>query len=381
MSDHKISVPPRAHTRRILKVAAGAVPFALTLIFLNGCSSPSNSSSGSSGSSGNAASSSGSGGAIQGAGATFPAPIYTKWFAAYTQQTGTNVNYQAVGSGAGYKALKDNTVDFAASDAPLSDEEEKALANPVVHIPTVGGAVVLTYNLPGAPANLHLAGDVIADIFLGNIKTWSDPRITALNPGVSLPGTAITSVHRTDGSGTTYIFTHYLQKVSPNWASKIGAGKSVDWPAGLGGKGSDGVAGVVRRTNGGIGYVELAYAIANKLPFAAVKNHDGNFVTASAETTTAAIGQYVDQLTKDIKTPTVDAPGANSYPICSVTYILIYKSGGKNTAAAAKLWDWAMQPAQQQQAGSLYYASLPEAIVKLNQAALQPLEGAPAAGK
>ena len=354
------------------RIALSATCFLLLGSFLSGCSQPpasnSNAPAGSGGGSG------GAGGGIQGAGATFPAPIYTKWFAAYAGVSGNpTVNYQAVGSGAGYNALKTQTVDFAASDAPLSADEEKALPGPVVHVPSVGGAVVLVYNLPGVPTGLKLGGDVVADIFLGTIKTWNDPRIVSVNPGVPLPATPIQSVHRTDGSGTTYIFTHYLAKVSPAWSSGPGANKSVSWPVGLGGKGNPGVAAEVKRTPGGIGYVELAYAMENKLPMAMVKNHDGQFVTPTVDSTKAAIGQYVKELSTDIKTATVDAPGATSYPICSLTYILLYKNGGRNTAGAVKLWKWAMEPAQQQLAATLLYAPLPDEVVKINQTTLDSI--------
>ncbi|HLK55862.1 MAG TPA: phosphate ABC transporter substrate-binding protein PstS [Chthonomonadaceae bacterium] len=310
--------------------------------------------------------------ALQGAGATFPAPIYSKWFADYAKATGTTINYQAVGSGQGYNSLKTQTVDFAASDSPLSASEEAALPGPVVHIPTVGGAVALAYNLPGING-LKLTGDAVAGIFMGRIKTWNDPAIQASNPGVNLPATVIHPVHRTDGSGTTYIFTHYLKKVSPAWATQVGAGKSVEWPAGgFGGKGSDGVAADVQRTMGGIGYVELNYAIEHKLPYASVKNKAGKFIAPSADSTAAAISQYAAELNKDIKTPTVDAPGANSYPICSVTYILVYKNSPKG-AAVAKLWSWAMQAGPQAEAKTLYYAPLPSGLVKINQATLKQL--------
>lgn len=350
--------------------ACGAAIVLLGLAALNGCSnSPNPGAPATSGTPAGGSSTT----RVEGAGATFPKPIYEQWFAGYQAQTGTSVNYQAVGSGAGYKALQDKTVDFAASDAPLSAEEESALSGPVVHIPTVGGAVVLVYHLTGIPNGLHLTGDIIADIYLGKIKTWNDPRIAAINSGTTLPATPISSVHRTDGSGTTYIFTHYLAKVSDGWKTAVGAGKSVNWLSGLGGKGNDGVASAVRRTEGAMGYAELAYAIANKLNFAQVKNHDGQFVTASVASTSAALSQYVGALTTNIKTPTVDAPGPASYPICSMTYILMYKNGGRNTAGAVKLWDWAMQPAQQQQAASLYYAPLPAEIVKLNQSTLQSI--------
>ena len=312
---------------------------------------------------------------IEGGGATFPYPIYKRWFAAYTKATGVQVNYQSIGSGAGYTALKNKTVDFAASDAPLSAAEEAALSGPVVHIPTVGGAVVLAYNLPGIGSGLHLTPAIISGIYLGTIKSWSDPAIKAANPKTNLPATAILPVHRTDGSGTTYIFTNYLKKASGDWASSVGAGKSVSWPSGLGGKGNDGVAAVVQRTEGGIGYVELAYAIEHKLAYASVKNKAGSFVAPSVESTQAAIEQYAAQLSKDIKTPTVDAPGANSYPICSVTYVIMYRNGGRNTRGAVKLWDWMMLPTQQNDAKSLYYAPIPAGLIKINQASLKAIRG------
>jgi phosphate transport system substrate-binding protein len=312
---------------------------------------------------------------VRGAGATFPAPIYQQWFAQFSKQTGTTVDYQSVGSGKGYDALKNKTVDFGASDAPLSAQEEAALPGRIVHVPTVGGAVALTYNLLGVGNGLQLTPDVIADIFLGRIRVWNDPRIVGANPGKRLPATPIKPVCRTEGSGTTYIFTHYLKKVSGAWASGPGAGKSVNWPAGVGVKGNPGVAAQVRRLPGTIGYVELAFALENKLAYAAVKNRAGKFVLPSVESTTAAIGQYTALLTKDIKTPTVDAPGADSYPICSLTYILIYQNGG-NGGPVTKLWSWALQPAQQAMAKTLYYAPLPPALVRLNMTTLKSVQGA-----
>jgi phosphate transport system substrate-binding protein len=313
---------------------------------------------------------------IRGAGATFPAPIYTKWFAQFQQATGAVVDYQAVGSGQGYNALKTRTVDFAASDAPLSPAEEAVLGGPVVHIPTVGGAVVLTYNIPGAPSGLKLTGDVIAEIFLGTIHTWDDAKIRAVNPGVSLPNTPIQPMHRTDSSGTTYIFTHYLRSVSGEWAAGPGAGKSVNWPVGIGGKGNPGVAAQVKRIAGAIGYVELAYAIQNNLPYADVRNKAGVFVKPTVESTEAAINDYVGELRRNIKTPTVNAPGKASYPICSLTYILIYKNGVGNSGMATKLWSWALQPAQQAAARALYYAPLPPALVQIDIATLKSVRGA-----
>ena len=314
---------------------------------------------------------------IEGAGATFPAPIYKQWFAKFQQATKISVNYQAIGSGGGYNALKDNTVAFGASDAPLSKEEEAALPNPVVHIPTVGGAVVMSYKIPGIGEGLRLTSDIISGIYLGKVKFWDDDAIKKVNKSMALPHLAVKPVHRTDGSGTTYIFTHYLAKVSPEWKSGPGAGKSVNWPvSGLNGKGSDGVSTVVQQTDGAIGYVELAFAIEHKLAYASVRNHKGNFVVASADSTAAAINQYVGELRKDIKTPTVDAPGVNSYPICSLTYILIYKKGGHNAAEATKLWNWVMQPAQQAEAKGLYYAPLPSGLTKMNLATLKSIPAA-----
>ena len=314
--------------------------------------------------------------AIEGAGATFPAPIYKQWFANFQKATGVSVNYQAIGSGAGINAIKNRTVDFGASDAPLSSAEEASMPGPVVHIPTVGGAVAMTYNLPGAPNGLKFTPEIISGIFLGHIKEWNDPRIRAVNAGINLPAEAISPVHRTDGSGTTYIFTNYLRKANADWAAGPGAGKSVNWPVGLGGKGSAGVSALVRRTVGSIAYVELAYAVENRLPVGMVKNRAGKFVGPNSESTTEAIGHYVDQLSKNVKTPTVDAPGAGSYPICSLTYILLYRNGGPHAGPTTKLWSWAMQPAQQQAARALFYAALPEALVKINIANLKSIHGA-----
>ena len=309
---------------------------------------------------------------IRGSGATFPAPIYSKWFAAFQSATKVAVDYQAVGSGQGINALKNRQVDFGASDAPLSPQEEAAMPEPVVHIPSVGGAVAVTYNLPGVPVGLKLTPELLSGIFLGKVANWADPKIKALNPGVNLPAIAIQPIHRTDGSGTTYIFTNYLKKASGEWAAGPGAGKSINWPVGLGGKGSQGVDAVLARTPGAIGYVELAYAVAQKLPYAAIRNRAGAFVMPSVETTTAAINDYAGALARDIKTPTVDAKGKNSYPICSLTYILLFRNSARPDAV--KLWSWAMTPAAQGQAAGLYYAPLPASLVKLNEATLKTVK-------
>jgi phosphate transport system substrate-binding protein len=312
---------------------------------------------------------------ILGAGATFPAPIYTKWFAEFKLQTGKTVDYQAVGSGAGYNAIKTKTVDFGASDAPLSAAEEAAMPGPVIHIPTVGGAVVLSYNLPGIGSGLQFTPEVIGGIFLGKIKTWNDPRIRAANPGKNLPDVAIQPVHRTDGSGTTYIFTNYLKKADSDWAAGPGAGKSVNWPNGLGGKGNQGVEALVRRTPGAVGYVELAYAITQKMAYGNVRNRAGKFIEPTVASTSAAINAYASELAHDIKTPTVDAKGADSYPICSVTYIIVYKGPGPKNGDITSLWSWAMSPKVQAEATSLFYAPLPPALVKINLANMKAIPG------
>jgi len=311
---------------------------------------------------------------LTGAGATFPYPIYSKWFDAYHQKNGgVQINYQSIGSGGGIQQLKAGTVDFGASDAPLSDAEAKDMPAPVVHFPTVAGAVVLAYNVPGV-SQLKLSGDVIVDIFLGQITRWNDPRIAKLNAGVSLPSTAIAVAHRSDGSGTSYIFTHYLSAVSGEWKTKVGAGKSVNWPVGLGGKGNEGVAGIIKQTPGGFGYVELAYAIQNRLPFAEVRNAAGKFVVASVASTTAAAAGGAESLKSDIRTPIVNSPNAKAYPIAGFTYLLVYRDLKDATRgkALASFIKWSMSEGQKM-APDLYYAPLPKGVVALNQASLKSL--------
>ncbi|HEU4753825.1 MAG TPA: phosphate ABC transporter substrate-binding protein PstS [Armatimonadota bacterium] len=312
---------------------------------------------------------------LTGAGAPFPFPIYSKWFDAYHRANpGVTINYQSIGSGGGIQQLKNRTVDFGASDAPLSDAEVKQMPAPVAHIPTVAGAVVLAYNLPGAPNGIKLTGDVIGDIFLGKITRWNDARIAALNRGVSLPGRAIAVAHRSDGSGTTYIFTHYLAAVSPAWKSKVGAGKSVNWPVGLGGKGNEGVAGLIRQTPGGFGYVELAYAIQNRLPFAQVRNRSGRFIAPDVKSTTAAVAGAAGLLKGDIRTPIVNSPSPAAYPICGLTYLLVYRNmpDAAKGGTLVKFLRWAMGPGQAL-ADDLHYAPLPKQVVSLNSATLKSL--------
>lgn len=305
---------------------------------------------------------------INGAGATFPNPIYQKWFAAYTAAHPiVKFNYQPVGSGAGYAQYKAGTVDFGASDAPLTNKEIAAVPWPTIHFPTVAGAVVLAYNIPGVGPGLRLDADAVSGIYLGTIKTWNDPHIVKLNPNLRLPSTAIDVVHRSDGSGTTYIFTNYLSAVSSAWKEKVGLGKSVNWPVGLGGSGNSGVAGLIQHSNGSIGYVELAYAVNNKLPFGPIKNRSGNFVLASSATTTAAADSAVGALRKDVRVSIVNGGGTNAYPISGFTYLLVSKTpkDGAKGRALVDFLRWTMGPGQEM-AEELFYARLPAAAIALN---------------
>ncbi len=310
---------------------------------------------------------------INAAGATFPYPIYTKWFDDYKAKTGVEINYQSVGSGAGIKQLKANTVDFAGSDAPIKSDD--GLFPKIIQFPSVGGAVVVAYNVKGAPNNLKMTGPLIADIFQGKIVTWNDPAIAAANPGVKLPATGINPAHRSDGSGTTAIFTTYLSQVSPEWKAKLGAGKNVAFPVGVGGKGNDGVTSAVQQGDGGIGYVELAYAMQNKLNVASIKNPAGNFVAPSVEATTSAIEGGLPLVQKDITAPISNAPGAQSYPISALTYILVYKQGksAAQTKATVDFLKWAMTDGQPE-AAKLDYAPLPQALVDINMKAIDELK-------
>jgi phosphate transport system substrate-binding protein len=304
---------------------------------------------------------------LTGAGATFPALIYKKWFDEYAKKTGVKINYQAIGSGGGIKQLQEQTVDFGASDSPMSDTEiAGAKGGPVLHIPTVLGPVVITYNVPQLTAPLKLSGPVVADIFLGKITKWNDPRIAALNAGVKLPVQDILVVHRTEGSGTTFIFSDYLSAVSPEWAKAPGKGKDLKWPVGIGARGNDGVTGQVKQTPGAIGYVELSYANQNKLPAAAIKNAAGNFVTPSIESATAAAAGVVEKLgpESDYRISIVNAPGAQAYPISSMTWILVYKNQ-TDPVKGKKLLDflkWALHDGEQF-ASALDYAPLPAAMI------------------
>jgi phosphate transport system substrate-binding protein len=303
---------------------------------------------------------------LQGAGATFPAPLYQKWLSEYGNlHPNVKMDYQSIGSGGGIKQIKEQTVDFGASDAPMSDEDLKSAPGEIVHIPTVLGAVVITYNLQGMNQPLRFSSDVIADIFLGKIKKWNDAKIAADNPGVTLPANDITVVHRSDGSGTSAVFTDYLAKVSAEWKEKVGAGVSPSWPTGIGGKGNEGVTGQVKNTPNTIGYVELAYAAKNKLPVAYIKNAAGSFIEPSIDAVTAAAAGSAANMPDDLRISITNAPGAQAYPISSYTYILVYKNqkdAAKGKAIVDFLW-WGIHDGENF-AKDLLYAPLPPDIVK-----------------
>jgi phosphate transport system substrate-binding protein len=315
---------------------------------------------------------------ITGAGATFPFPLYSKWFSEYNKlYPDIRFNYQSIGSGGGIQQFTAGTVDFGATDAPMSDAELVKVPD-AVHIPTVLGAVVVTYNAPFT--GLKLTPAVLADIFLGKITKWSDPAIAKINPDIKFPDVAITVVRRSDGSGTTYVFTDYLTKISAEWKEKVGTGKSVSWPVGLGGKGNEGVTGLIKQTPGSIGYVELAYANQNKLPVTALQNRDGNFVLPTLESTSAAAAGVV--LPPDFRVSVTDPSGKNAYPIASFTYLLVHKDAkdkAKGDAMVKFLW-WAVH-AGQAMAIPLDYAPLPKPVVTSVEKTIQGLlvQGKPVA--
>jgi len=298
---------------------------------------------------------------INGAGATFPFPIYSKWFSEYNKlHPDIQINYQSIGSGGGIKQITERTVDFGASDAPLSDEQMQKAAG-IQHIPTVMGAVVVVWNLPEVK-ELRLTPETLAAIYLGKITKWNDPALKKDNPSAKLPDSAVTVVHRSDGSGTTNIFTDYLSKVSPDWKAGPGKGTSVNWPAGLGGKGNEGVTGVVKQTEGAVGYVELAYANQNKLPTAELKNRDGSWVKATLAATSAAAAKV--EMPDDYRVSITNAEGKDAWPLASFTYLLIYKDQqdvAKGDALLKFTW-WALHDGQKS-AAALDYAPLPESVV------------------
>jgi phosphate transport system substrate-binding protein len=303
---------------------------------------------------------------INGAGSTFGYPIYSKWFDAYTKvDPSVRFNYQSIGSGGGIMMLRNQTVDIGASDAPLNAKQTAMMPGPVLHFPSVMGAVVLMYDLPGITTPVRLTGPVIADIYLGNIVKWTDPAITKLNPGVTFPDEPIVTVHRSDGSGTSFIYSDYLSKVSPEWATKVGKGTSLKWPVGLGGKGSEGVTGLVQQTPGAMGYCELTYALANKIPFVTVQNADGNWIVPSLGGVTAAAASAAANMPADFRVSITNAPGAASYPISSFTWLLVYQKESDKTkkAAIVKFLNWALTDGQSY-APALFYAPLPPAVIQ-----------------
>jgi len=298
---------------------------------------------------------------INGAGATFPYPIYSKWFDEYAKvDPSVRFNYQSIGSGGGQKQILAQTVDFGASDGPMSDDNLAKAPGKLLHIPTVAGADVVAYNLPGNPA-LKLDADAIAGIFLGQIKKWNDPKITALNAGVTLPDQEIVVVHRSDGSGTTYIWTDYLSKISPEWKTKVGTNTSVNWPTGIGGKGNEGVAGQIKQTPGALGYVELIYAVQNKMPYAEIKNAAGEFVKPTLESVTAALATA--EIPNDFRFSMTNAPGKDAYPIAGATWLLVYQQQ-RDAAKGKKLVEflkWSVTDGEKM-AKDLQYAPLPESV-------------------
>jgi len=313
---------------------------------------------------------------INGAGATFPAPIYTKWFSEYNKlHPNVEINYQPLGSGAGIRQITNQTVFFGASDGPMSDEQLKAAPDHIFHFPTVLGAVVPVYNIPGVKADLKFTGPVLADIYLGKITKWNDPAIKKLNPGVNLPATDINVVHRSDASGTTFIFTDFLSKISPEWKSKVGVNTSVNWPTGVGGKGSEGVTGVVTQSPGSISYVELVYALQNKISYGSVQNAAGEFLKGSVQSVTAAAAAAAPTMPADFRVSITNAPGKGAYPISSFTWLLLYENP-KNKAQAKAMNDfvkWAITDGQKY-ATDLGYAPLPANVVKLEMAQLAKIK-------
>jgi phosphate transport system substrate-binding protein len=312
---------------------------------------------------------------INGAGATFPYPIYSKWFVEYTKVDSTvNFNYQSIGSGGGIRQITSETVDFGASDGAMTDEQLKKAPGKLLHIPMVAGAVAVAYNIPEISVQLNFSPEVLSDIYLGKIIRWSDKRILSENPGANIPDKNIIVVHRSDGSGTTNIFTDYLSSVSSEWKTNVGKGTSVNWPAGLGGKGNEGVAGLMKQTPYSIGYVELAYAVQNKLAYGAIKNKAGNNVSPSLASTTAAVASKQDSMPDDFRVSLVNPEGKDSYPIAGFTWILVYQNmkDHKKGEKIVNFLKWAVTDGQKF-AADLLYAPLPSSIVNLIQKRLQEI--------
>jgi phosphate transport system substrate-binding protein len=313
---------------------------------------------------------------INGAGATFPYPIYSKWFAEYNKiNPKVQINYQSIGSGGGIRQVSERTVFFGATDGPMTPDQLTAAPGKILHFPTVLGAVVPVYNIPGVKQDLKFTGQILADITLGKITKWNDPAIAKLNEGVTLPATDIIVAHRSDGSGTTYIWVDYLSKVSPEFRKRVGVATSVKWPVGVGGKGNEGVAGLVSQTPGALGYVELIYAIQNRIPYGSVQNSSGSFVRASIEAVTAAAAAAAAQMPEDFRVSITNPPGKDAYPIASFTWLLLYESP-QNKEQAKIMVDfvkWALTDGQKF-AKDLGYAPLPKAVVDMELKALQKIK-------
>ena len=313
---------------------------------------------------------------INGAGATFPYPIYSKWFSEYHKLNPTiQINYQSLGSGAGIRQLTSRTVFFGATDGPMTPDQMQAAPGKILHLPTVLGAVVPVYNIPGVSNELKFTGAVLADIFLGRITKWNDPAIAGLNSGVNLPATDIVVVHRSDGSGTTYIWVDYLAKVSPDFRKSVGVATSVKWPTGVGGKGNEGVSGMVSQTPGALGYVELIYALQNKITYGSVQNSSGAFVRATVDAVTAAASAAVAQMPPDFRVSITNPPGKEAYPIASFTWLLLYENP-QDKAQSKIMVDfmkWALTDGQKF-ARELGYAPLPQSLVDMEMKVLQKIK-------
>jgi phosphate transport system substrate-binding protein len=313
---------------------------------------------------------------LNAAGATFPYPIYSKWFDLYhTSHSNVQINYQSIGSGGGIRQLLDKTVDFGASDGPMNDDQLKQATVPILHFPTVLGAAIPTYNVPGVQGDLNFTPEALSGIFLGKITKWNDPAIASANPGVKMPGDDIVVVHRADGSGTSYIWTDYLSKVSPEWQSKVGKGTSVNWPVGLGGKGNEGVSAQIQQTPGSLGYVELIYAIQNKLPYGKVKNTEGVFVKADLASVSAAAAAASKNMPDDFRVSITNAEGKAAYPISSFTWLLIpskFTDATKRDVVKDFL-KWMMTDGQGY-VEALSYAKLPKEVVAKEMKAIAQIQ-------
>jgi phosphate transport system substrate-binding protein len=310
---------------------------------------------------------------LNAAGATFPYPIYSKWFNEFAKTHGVQINYQSIGSGGGIRQLQSGTVDFGASDMPLNDQQLKEMGKSIIQFPTVLGSVVPAYNVPGVTGEVKFTPEALAGIYLGKITKWNDHALTSVNPGLKLPSQDIVVVHRSDGSGTTFVWTDYLSKISPEWKSKVGSNTSVKWPVGLGGKGNEGVAGVISQQPGALGYVELIYALQNKIPFGSVKNASGNFIKASLQSTTAAAAGT--KVPPDFRVSITNASGKDAYPISSFTYLLVPTKWQDQTKkkAVVQFLTWMLDNGEAM-VTQLNYAPLPQQVRTMERAKIKQLE-------